>query len=160
MTVHSGTPTPPVAPRPAVSVFADLRIDNDGRRAHLVGDGQTLVLHTDSPMAFWSTINRAALPAGVGRVNGPRALGRAAGLLSETGITLDVTGPDGMIVRLGEGASSRLGQLTTGSAAVQFGSTRVLASTLSAQVPVRRYGLAAAVALVVGVVLAARRRRS
>jgi hypothetical protein len=150
--------------RTAVAVLADLRIETDGQRAHLVGDGTALVLHTDSPLQqFWSTINRAALPSGVGRVSGPRALGRAADVLTQAGITIDVTGPGGMIVRLGEGAGSVLGRVTTGSPAVQFGSVPVLASTLSAQVPVRRYGLAAAGALVLAALFALfvvlRRRR-
>jgi len=149
--------------RTAVAVLADLRIETDGQRAHLVGDGTALVLHTDSPLQFWSTINGAALRSGVGRVSGPRALGRAADVLTQAGITIDVTGPGGMIVRLGEGAGSVLGRVTTGSPAVQFGSVPVLASTLSAQVPVRRYGLAAAGALVLAALFALfvvlRRRR-
>jgi hypothetical protein len=151
MTVPTGTRR--------TAVFADLRIETDGQRAHLVGDGTALVLHTDSPMRFWSTLNRAALPSGVGRVNGPRALGRAATALAEAGITVDVTGPDGMIVRLGDGAGSALGRLATGSSDVGFGSVRVVASTLSAQRSLGRYGAAAAVATIVAVVMVAVRRR-
>ena len=144
----------------ALSVSADLRIESDGQRAHLVGDGGSLILHTDQPLQFWSSINHAALPSGVGRVSGPRALGRVAGALDDAGITLDVTGPDGVLVRLGDGAGSRLGRLVTGSSAVGFGSVRLLASTLTARLPVRRIAIAALAGLAtVGVLAVARRRR-
>ena len=160
MTVPSGVPRPSATHPRAVAVLADLRIESDGHQAHLVGDGRSLVLHTDSPMHFWSTLNQAALPSGVGRVNGPRALGRAADLLADAGITVDVTGPDGVIARLGDNAGSRLGRLATGSSAVHFGSPRVLLSTLSAGFPVRRFGVAAAAVIaLVGVFVARRRRR-
>ncbi len=161
MTVRAGSASSPAGQRAALAVHADLRIDSDGQRAHLVGDGRSLVLHTDSPLRFWSTINHAALPSGVGRVNGPRALGQAAGLLADAGITVDVTGPDGLLVRLGSGAESTLGRITTGSTAVVFGSARTLWSTLSAQVPLRRYGGATAVAgVAAGLIwLLLRRRR-
>jgi hypothetical protein len=160
MTVPAVAAAPPAAGRrSAVSVFADLRIDSDGERAHLVGDGTALVLHTDSPLRLWSTINRAALPSGVGRVNGPRALGRAADLLARAGVSVDVMGPRGSVVRLGDGADSAFGRLTTGSVAVQFGSIPVLASTLSAQVPVRRYSLVATLVVLAGAVITARHRR-
>ncbi len=159
MTVRARTAVPPAGQRPAVSVYADLRLDSDGERAHLVADGTALVLHTDSPLRLWSTINRAALPSGVGRVNGPRALGRAADLLAGAGLSVQVTGPSGTLVLLGNSADSTLGRVATGSPAVEFGSVRVLASTLSAQVPVRRYGLAALVAVLSAWVIARRLRR-
>ena len=160
MTVPVATRGPSAGHRPAVRVLADLRLESDGQRAHLVGDGTALVLHTDNPMRFWSEINEAALPPGVGRVNGPRALGRAADVLADAGLTVDVTGPDGMLVRLGGATGSPFGRLSTGSSAVQFGSPRLLLSTLTAQLPVRRYAAAAAaIALAAGIFAALRRRR-
>ncbi len=142
-----------------LAVFADLRIETDGQRAHLVGDGRSLILHTDQPLRFWSSIDHAALPAGVGRVNGPRALGRVADALHDAGVTVDVTGPDGVLVRLGDGAGSRLGKLVTGSSAVGFGSVRLLASTVTARMPVGRIAAALGLAAVFGIVAVVRRRR-
>ena len=156
-------PAPTRSKRPEgsgqLAVFADLRIETDGQRAHLVGDGKSLILHTDQPLRFWRSIDHAALPAGVGRVNGPRALGRVADALHDAGVTVDVTGPDGVLVRLGDGAGSRLGKLVTGSSAVGFGSVRLLASTVSARLPVGRIAAALALVAVLGVITAVRRRR-
>jgi len=131
--------------RPALSVSADLRLDIDGSKAHLVGDGQSLILHSNDPLRLWSALNQASLPAGVSRADGPRAIGRAADALLDNGLSVDVTGPHGVLVRLGQGADSRAGRLITGSRGVEFGSARALGATVRAAGPTRRIVLAGAV---------------
>jgi len=158
MTVSSIRPVSP-AGTPPLSVLADLRIEMDGHRAHLVGEGQSLILHTDRPLRMWAAVNRASLPAWTGRLNGPRAVGRAATGLRSSGLSIDVRGPDGVLVRLGDGVGSSVGRLLTGSSAVGFGSVRALSSTVTARIPVRRIALYAAAAIATVAVVAVLRRR-
>ncbi len=114
----------------ALVVQADVRMTLNGHSAHLTGKGQELRLTTDAPADLWAEVTRAELPAGWGRVNGPRAIGRVADQMADQGIALTVVGPTGELVRLGARVSSRLGRITTGSAAVHYGSPRTLAPTV------------------------------
>ena len=116
-----GQPTPA-----ALSVDADLDIDVDGHSARLEGDGQRLVLRSDHPELLWSSLLNASLPDQVGNVSGPRSIGRAASQLADVGVHLDVEGPHGTVVSIGDGENSRIGRLVTGSAAVQPKSVRSL----------------------------------
>lgn len=145
--------------RPALSVSADLRLDIDGSKAHLVGDGQSLILHSSDPLRLWSALNQASLPAGISRVDGPRAIGRAADALLDNGLSVDVTGPHGVLVRLGRGADSRAGRIVTGSRGVEFGSARALGATARAAVPVRRIAISGAVVAAAAALYAVSRRR-
>lgn len=115
-------------------VVADLRVDCDGRSAHLTGSGSELRLVSDHPAEMWDAISTAALPSSVGSVNGPRAIGRLADQLRAVGLRFVVVGPKGELVRLGEPSTSLLGRLTTGSRAVQFGAARAVAPTALALV--------------------------
>lgn len=108
-------------------IDADLHLQIDGRTATLTGTGQRLELTTDTPEAIWAAVTGAALPAGWGRVNGPRGVGRFADRLSGHGLAMTITGPGGPIVHLGEGAASWLGRAITGSSAVQPGTVRSFA---------------------------------
>jgi hypothetical protein len=144
---------------PALSITADLRLDLDGTKAHLVGDGQSLILHSSDPLRLWSALNQASVPAGIARVDGPRAVGRAADALLDNGLRVDVTGPHGVLVRLGQGADSRAGRLITGSSGVEFGSARALGATIRAEVPAGRIALAAAAIVAAVVLFAVKRRR-
>lgn len=110
-----------------LAVAADLQLEVDGTAATLTGDGDHLVLRSDSPAALWDAISGAALPAGIGRVDGPRAVGLVGDALRESGLRLDVDGPHGTLARLGAGVDSRLGRVSTGSRAVQPGSPSALA---------------------------------
>lgn len=116
----------PARVRP-LRIDADLHLRIDGRTATLTGDGQRLELKTEAPEAIWAALTGAALPAGLGRVQGPRAVGRFADQLTRHGLALTITGPGGPVVYLGEGAASRLGRAVTGSGAVHAGTVRSLA---------------------------------
>lgn len=116
-----GQPTPVV-----FSVAADLDIDVDGHSARLEGDGRRLVLRSDNPELLWSSLLNASLPDEVGNVSGLRSVGRAASKMADAGIHLDVEGPRGTVVGIGDGEDSRFGRLVTGSAAVQPKSVRSL----------------------------------
>ena len=118
-----------------ISVLADLWIDTDGQRLHLVGDGRSIVLHTSDPRRLTSALRKAPLPDGLDRERGRHAVGRAADALRANGLQVAVHGPDGVLLRLGRGADSRLGRVTTGSSAVAFGSPRDL--SVAVGVPVR-----------------------
>jgi hypothetical protein len=110
-----------------LDVTADLRIEVDGTQATLVGSGDRLVLETTDPGAFWSALLRAELPAGVGRIDAARALGRIADGLRDAGVRVDVRGPRGRLVALGAGVRSPAGRLGTGSSALRPGGPRALA---------------------------------
>jgi len=115
---------------PALRVEADLAIEVDGRSAHLRGDGSTLVLTSAHPESLWAVAGRTALPTGVGVASGPRAIALVADRLAAAGLRLEVMGPQGRVVRLGDGVQSVLGRVTTGSSAVGPGRPRALAVVL------------------------------
>jgi hypothetical protein len=140
-------------PGQSLSVVADLRLETAGQRIQLVGDGQSLVLHTDHPFALFAAINRTARPSAIGPSSGRRGLGRAADALHRAGLRVDVRGPGGVLVSLGHGAGSRWGRLLTGSRAVAVGPAREVAASLGAGLPLRRITTATITAA--GVVVAA-----
>ena len=141
-----------------LSVVADLRLETAGQRIQLVGDGQSLVLHTDNPIALFAAINRTAWPSAVGPSSGRRGIARAADTLHRAGLRVDVRGPGGVLVSLGHGAGSRLGRVLTGSRAVAFGSVREVAGSLRTGLPLGRIVAASGAAILVATVLALRRR--
>jgi hypothetical protein len=105
-------------------------------------------------------VSRAALPAGVGRVGGPRALGRLASGLRDAGVRLEVRGPRGVLVALGDGVRSAAGRVTTGSAALRPGGPRALGPLVLSDLRGRPAVLVPALAALAGAVaLAVRRRR-
>jgi hypothetical protein len=160
------TPSPPEpgSTRAArtTEVFADLRMETGGHRAHLVGDGSSLVLHLDQPLAMAASLRRVSLPEAAGVAQQSRGLGRMATVLDTAGFTVDVRGPDGdLLVRLGRGQGSRLGRLLTGSRAVRFGSARELTGTLTDALPTGRILVGAcAVVIATAAAIAVRRARS
>ena len=127
---------------PVLSIEADLELLIDGNSARLTGSGRSLVLEADRPAALWSSVSSAPLPAGIGRINGPKLVGGVAAKLVDLGITVSVNGPDGELVRIGAEARSRVGKWVTGSAAVQLGGARAVAPTALAVVrqTVARWG--------------------
>ena len=110
-----------------LDVQGELDLDVDGVPAHLSATGSRLLLTSAHPDRVWAAAVASALPAGVGVVAGPRAVGRAAEALAAAGLQLRVAGPHGTVVTLGDGVASRLGQVTTGSAAVGPGGPPALA---------------------------------
>ena len=123
-------------------MFADLRMESDGQRVHVVGDGTSLVVHSSDPLRLWSALTSSALPSGVGRVNGPRAAGRAANALRDAGLRVDLTGPDGVLVALGTGAGTPAGRLLTGSDSLGFGTVKAIRTTVTSRIPRWKSGLA------------------
>ncbi len=109
-----------------LSVTADLDIEVDGHTARLEGEGQRLVLRSDHLEVLWSSLLNASLPAQVGKLSALRSVGRAASEMADAGVHLDVEGPHGTVVSIGNGEDSKLGRLVTGSAAIQPKSVRSL----------------------------------
>jgi hypothetical protein len=134
-------------------VSADLRLESEGQRVHIVGDGTSLIVHSSDPLRLWSAMTSSALPSGVGRVSGPRAAGRAANALRDAGLRVDLTGPNGVLVALGDGAGTPAGRALTGSDSVGFGSLRAVLSTASSRLSIRKLALATGAALAVIVLL-------
>lgn len=143
-----------------LDVTADLAVEVDGVPATLTGSGGRLVLSASDPVALWSAVVSSDLPAGFGRVDGPRSLGRIADGLREAGVRLDVRGPRGPVVALGAGVTSAAGRLSTGSSALRPGGARALAPLLLADLRRRPLAFAAAAALLAVAAVALRRRRS
>lgn len=144
-----------------LDVVADLTVDIDGVPGTLTGSGGQLVLETADPRALWSAVTRTSLPAGVGRVDTARALGRLADGMREAGVRLEVRGPRGRLVALGAGVRSVAGRVTTGSSALRPGGAGALGPLVLADLRRRPAVRAAAVALVVAAAALAvvRRRR-
>ena len=138
------------------SVFADLRLETDGHRVHLVGDGQSLVIHTSDPRRLLREVRHLPLPAQISGAAGRTALGRAADGLRQVGIRVDVRAPDGVLVRLGDGPGSRFGRIVTGSSAVEFGTFRDL--TAAAGIPATGIRVLVVAGISVVVALLLRRR--
>lgn len=142
-------------------VVADLSIEVDGTSARLTSEGDRLLLTSSHPERVWAAVVATALPAGVGRVDGPRAVGRIADGLADAGLRLEVTGPRGSVVHLGAGVGSGWGRVLAGSAAVGPGKPAALAALAWERVP--RAAAAAALTgtlVLAGAVRAARRRSS
>ena len=143
-----------------LSITADLRVEVGGARASVTASGAHVTVHADSPVTLWSELNRAALPSSVGRMSGPRAVGRAADLLQHNGLDVQIEGPEGVLVRLGAGVHSRWGRALTGSSAVQPVSVRSLRPIATAavlqSVPLRR---SVGIAMIVAVAAAVGQRR-
>lgn len=140
------------SPRSAtLRIEADLRIDVDGQSASLVGQGQRLTFTTQDPGQLLASLRDIPLPAGVGAVQGIRAVGRIADALGEQGLEFHMAGPDGDLVHLGTGAHSWWGWAVTGSSLIRVHSLRaarlfVFPALRSARVlvPVLGIGFAAA----------------
>ena len=141
-----------------IRVEADLTIEVDGTPARLSSEGERLVLSSPHPERVWQAVLSSALPAGVGSLDGPRAIGRLAGELAASGVRLEVTGPRGSVAHLGQGVDSRLGRLATGSSAVAPGAPAAVAVLLWSRVS-RRAGAAAAAVVVLAVAVGLGRKR-
>jgi hypothetical protein len=137
--------------RQTLSVVADLRLETAGQRVQLVGDGQSLVLHIDHPRALLAAVNRSSPPSAAGVAARRRSIGRVADTLDRAGLRLDVRGPAGVLLRLGEGVGSRSGRLLTGSRAVTIGPAREVAAGLTSGLPTHRIAAAAFAAAVIAV---------
>ena len=142
----------------SLSVVADLRLETAGQRIQLVGDGQSLVLHTDNPIALFTAINRTAWPSAVGPAGGRRGVARAADTLHRAGLRVDVRGPGGVLVSVGHGTGSFWGRLLTGSRPVALGPVREVAASLGTGLPLRRITAASIVSAGVAVAVFAVRR--
>jgi hypothetical protein len=122
------------AAKPRLLITADLRVEVGGAEATVTASGSHVTVRADSPERLWSELNRAALPSSVGRVSGPRAVGRAAELLRDNGLDVQIEGPQGVLVRLGTGVHSGWGRSVFGSSAVQLVSLRSLRPIATAAV--------------------------
>lgn len=117
-----------------LDVTADLSIDLDGVTgvtgvtAHLTGSGSRLVLTSAQPERLLDAALASALPAGVGQISGPRAVGRVADLLRDAGVQLQVRGPQGTVATIGDDVRSPTGRVLTGSDAVSVGRPGALAA--------------------------------
>ncbi|GAB3686737.1 hypothetical protein GCM10028814_27500 [Angustibacter aerolatus] len=111
---------------------ADLELRVDGVVSTVQADGRLITVATTQPERVWSALTEAIEQAGyaVGRARGDggrAGVGRLADLLAESGLRLEVVGPRGRVVLLGDGVRSTAGRLVTGSERVQPGNPVALA---------------------------------
>lgn len=127
-----------------------------GRTAGTVhGQGPQVTVHAEDPVAAWD--------AALGSVStGPAVLKTVGRLLSEEGVTVQVTGPRGTVATVGAGVDDRLGHLLAGSRHVRLGSpsaVRPLAvAELRRRAPETRAFVLGAVIVLALAALVARRR--
>ena len=145
---------------PRLHVDADLRFEVDGGAVAgtVTGSGDRLVIETSDAEKTWD----AALGS---PATGSSLLDPFARLLHDSGLTLEVTGPDGTVATVGAGVDSRLGRLTTGSRHVRLGEARAVAPLARSRVRdagrdnAPALGVVGAGAVLVGLLLWLRRRR-
>ncbi len=143
-----------------LSVFADLRMETDGQKVHLVGDGRSLVLHASHPRELLWAARTTPRPVEVSAVNGRRALATFAAGLRQLGIGLDVRGPDGLLLQVGADAHpGAAGRFVTGSPDVALGRPGDLLTAAVVGLPVRRAAAALLGVAATAAVLVLRRRR-
>ena len=142
-----------------IQVEADLTFEIDGTPARLTSEGDLLVLSSAYPERVWASVTSAALPAGIGRLDGVRAVGQVASELAAAGLRLEVAGPRGELAYLGKGVRSRLGRVVTGSAAVAPGTPSAVAVLIWHRLPHRGAAIAALALGAVAVAVALRRSR-
>ena len=121
----------------------------------VVGDGTVLRVRAEDPVAAWAGI--------FGSVStGPAALRKVADGLADEGLSVEVTGPHGLLALVGADADSGVGRLLTGSRRVRLGSPGALRPLVVAQVRrslTRARVLTVVAGVVVTVVLRRRTRR-
>lgn len=135
-----------------LAVETDLRLElttaaGASTTARVTGNGQQVTVDAQRPEVFLAAVDRADV-------------GRAAELLTATGITVAVHGPRGPVVTLGAGTSNRLGRVVTGSGRVAptpLGALRV--AWASRQVRAAVVALPAAVVVVAAIGRLRRARR-
>lgn len=93
----------------------------------VVGDGRVLRVVADDPVAAWD----AALGA---TTTGPAVLRLVADQLSEQGVVVEVSGPQGLVATVGAGIDSPLGRLLAGSRRVRLGRPAAVRPLAVAQV--------------------------
>ena len=121
----------------------------------VVGDGTVLRVRAEDPVAAWDGI--------FGSVStGPAALRKVADGLADEGLSVEVTGPHGLLALVGADVDSGVGRLLTGSRRVRLGSPGALRPLVVAQVRrslTRARVLTVVAGVVVTVVLRRRTRR-
>jgi len=92
----------------------------------IVGDGPVLRVRAEDAVVAWE--------ASVGSVSaGPAGLRRVADQLAAEGLSVEVSGPDGLLATVGAGVDSPLGRLVTGSRRVRLGRPAALRPLAVAQ---------------------------
>jgi hypothetical protein len=101
----------------------ELSFTVDGPRGATTGtahaDGTVLHVRTEDPLAAWDAVAGAVPSAAVG-------LRTLADRLAADGLSVELTGPAGVLATIGSGADSALGRAVTGSRHVQPGRTGAL----------------------------------
>jgi hypothetical protein len=135
---------------------SDLTFGVDATLGTVTRVGDLVIIRTEDPVGVWDAVTTSVS-------TGQRAIAAVAEELAAQGITVEITGPEGLVARIGAGIDSSRGLLAAGSRKIELGERRAIASLV--RVRLRRadprVGAAAAGALVAGgaVVFGLRRRR-
>ena len=93
----------------------------------VVGDGAVLRVHAEDPVAAWDGI--------LGSVStGRAALSKVANGLADEGLSVEVSGPHGLLALVGAEADSGVSKFLIGSHRVQFGTPAALRPLATAHV--------------------------
>lgn len=114
--------------QPHLEGFVTFTVDGPGggTGGTLVGAGPVLQVLAHDPLAAWD--------AAVGSApRGPHGLARLADLLSEQGLSVEVSGPAGRLATVGAGVDSAVGRAVTGSRRVRPGRPAALRPLVLAQ---------------------------
>ena len=135
-----------------LALQGDLRFTVDGpggsSSGTVEGDGAVLRVRAQDPVAAWDGL--------LGSVStGPSALRAVADALAQEGLSVEVSGPRGLLALVGAEADSAVGRTVTGSRHVQLGRPAALRPLAVAQarraLTTRRLGAGAALLLVLAV---------
>lgn len=140
-------------PRGPLHLSGELSLDVDGTGVRVHADGADLRVVAEDVGAFVARLREVAT-ARTGVAPGRRDLGGVADALAEAGITAHLASPTRPVAVAGAGVDSAAGGLLLGTRRVRPGAAVVVLAAGRG----RRWLVAAAVAVVVGTVLARRRR--
>jgi hypothetical protein len=134
----------------------DLTFGVDAPLGTVTRVGDLVIIRTEDPVGVWDAVTTSVS-------TGQRAVSAVAEELAAQGVTVEITGPDGLVARLGAGIDSSRGLLAAGSRKMELGDRHATASLVRARLRRAdpRVGAAATGAVLAGgaVVFGVRRRR-
>ncbi|HVV29776.1 MAG TPA: hypothetical protein VHC41_02755, partial [Mycobacteriales bacterium] len=99
----------------------DLQFGIDTTMGTLTRVGDLIIIRTEDPVGVWDAVTTSVS-------TGQPAVAAVAEELAAQAVTVEITGPDGMVARLGAGVDSSRGLLGAGSRKVELGDRHATAA--------------------------------